>query len=531
MSTLKFADTHNMVAFLEKPTESKGFEQIVDFLSAYTLRYDLIVNPTIYDSYIKQFWSIAMSKTINGDAQIHVRVDGKEIIITESSVRKDLRLADGEGVDCLLNSTIFENLELMSPKTTAWNEFSSTMASVIIYLATNQNFNFLKLIFDSMIRNLDNSSGKFLMYPRVEKGFSDRITDLFPCMLVQNLMGEGSAIPTDPQYTPTILQSSSSQSQKTQKPRKPKRKNTQVPQSSGSTEHVTDEAVYKKLDDRLVRAVATASSLEAEHDSGGGPRCQEAMRDTIAQTRFENVSKLSNDSLLARGNTLQSNEDRMKLNELMKLCTNLQSKFLDLEKIKTTQTLEITSLKRRVKKLEKKQSLGEDASKQGRKINEIDADEDITLVNDQDDAEMFDVNDLHSEEVSAAGEVNATSIATTVSAATTNEITLAQALVEIKTSKPKAKGVVIQEPSESITTTTTISLKKSQDKGKAIMIEEPTCKRERAQKELEANIALIEEWDDIQEKDDVDYQMAKRLQAEEQQELTDAEKLHCLCNS
>nr|GEW71704.1 xylulose kinase-1 [Tanacetum cinerariifolium] len=408
-----------MVAFLEKPTESEGFEQMVDFLSAHTLRYALTVNPTIYDSYIEQFWSTAMAKTINGDAHIHVWVDGKEIIITESSVRKDLRLADREGVNCLPNSTIFENLELMSSKTTAWNEFSSTMASVIICLATNQKFNFSKLIFDSMIRNLDNSSGKFLMYPR-----------------------------------------------------KPKRKNTRVPQPSGSTKHVTDEAIYKKLDDRLARAANTASSLEAEQDSGGGPRCQEAMRDTIAQTWFENVSKLSNDSLLARGNTLQSNEDRMKLNELMKLCTNLQSKVLDLEKIKTTQTLEITSLKRRVKKLENKQrsrthklkrlykvgltarvdsseddqSLGEDASKQGRKINKIDADEDITLVNDQDDAKMFDVNDLHSEEVSAAGEVNATSIATTVSAATTNEITLAQALVEIKTSKPKAKGVVIQEP-------------------------------------------------------------------------------------
>nr|GFB73256.1 hypothetical protein [Tanacetum cinerariifolium] len=94
---------------------------------------------------------------------------------------------------------------------------------------------------------------------------------------------------------------------------------------------------------------------------------------------------------------------------------------------------------------------------------------------------MFDINDLHGEEVfvekevadkevSAAGEVNADSIATTVSAAatiTTEEITLAQALVEIKTSKPKAKGIVLQELSESTTTTTkTISSKQSQDKGK-----------------------------------------------------------------
>nr|GEW06861.1 reverse transcriptase [Tanacetum cinerariifolium] len=418
------------------------------------------------------FWSTSIAKAINGESQIHAWVDGKEIIITESSVRRDLRLADMEGVDCLPNSTIFENLELTGPKTTAWNEFSSTMTSVIICLATNQKFNFSKLIFNSMIRNLDNASGKFLMYRRVGKGFSGRITDLFLSLQVQNLMGEDSAIPTDPQHTPTILQPTSSQPKKTQKPRKPKRKKTQVPQPSGSIEHVADEVVYKELDDRLVRAATAASSLQAEHNSsnidntqskatpnessspgttlGGGPRCQEAIKDTIAQTRFANVSKLSKDSLLAR------------------------------EKTNTTQELKITSLKRRVKKLEKKQrsrthklkilykvglttrmdsseddrSLDENASKQGRKIHDIDADEDITLVNDKDDSKMFDVNDLHGEdvfvekevaekEISAVSEVNAASIVTTVSAAatiTTNEITLAQALVEIKTSKPKAKG-------------------------------------------------------------------------------------------
>nr|GEY05567.1 putative ribonuclease H-like domain-containing protein [Tanacetum cinerariifolium] len=386
---------------------------------------------------VEYFWSTAMAKTINGESQIQVKVHGKEIIITELFVRRDLRLADEVGVDCLPNSTIFENLKFLGPKTTTWNEFSSTMASAIICLATNQKFNFSKFIFDSMIRNLDNVSCKFLMYPRVGKGFSCRITNLFPCMLVQNLMGKGSALTTDPQYTPTILQPSSSQHQKTQKPRKPKRNNTQVPQPCSSTKHVIDKAVYKELDDKLVRAAITSSSLKAEHDignidktqskatpneassprttSGGGLRCQDTMGDIIAQTRFENVSKLSNDSLLTRGNKLRSDGDRMQLNELMELCTNLQSK--------------------------------------GRKINDIDVDEDITLVNDQDDAEIFDVNDLHGEtvivekevadkKVSAAGEVNVASIATTISAATTittKEITLAQAL-------DKGKGITVEEP-------------------------------------------------------------------------------------
>ncbi|GKE69310.1 hypothetical protein Tco_1527382, partial [Tanacetum coccineum] len=450
MANLKFADTHNMVMFLSKPAESEGFEQIVDFLNANPIRYALTINHTIYTSCIEQLWAIVKAKTVNGE---------------RSSTE------DAEGIDCLPNATIFEQLALMgyehvsqkltfykaffspqwkflihtvlqclSPKTIAWNEFSSTMASAIICLATNLKFNFSEFIFESMVKNLDNV-GKFLMYlrfvqvfldkqlegmsnhnriyvtpshtkkifgnmRRVGKGFSGRETPLFPTMVVHNQeeMGECSAIPTEPHHTPTFIQPSTFQPQKKQKPKKPKRKDTHIPQSSGPTKHVANEDVYKKLDDSLVRDAITASSLESEQDSGGGPRCQETIGDTIAQNRFENVSKLSNDPLLARGNTLQSGEDSLKLNELMELCTNLQTRVLALEKTKTTQQIEIDSLKKRVKKFEKgersrtyklkrlykvgqttrvessdEESLHEDASKQGRKIDDIDADETITL--------------------------------------------------------------------------------------------------------------------------------------------------------
>ncbi|GJW34320.1 retrovirus-related pol polyprotein from transposon TNT 1-94 [Tanacetum coccineum] len=97
MAALKFADTHNMVAFLEKPTESAGFEEIVDFLNAHFIRYALTHNPTIYVSCIDQFWSTAKTKTINKETHIHALVDGKKIVITKSSVRRDLQLADEEG--------------------------------------------------------------------------------------------------------------------------------------------------------------------------------------------------------------------------------------------------------------------------------------------------------------------------------------------------------------------------------------------------------------------------------------------------
>ncbi|GJY25053.1 hypothetical protein Tco_0399779 [Tanacetum coccineum] len=269
MADLKFDDTHNLVAFLSKPAESEGFEQNVDFMNANPINYTLTVNPTIYTSCIEQFWATAKAKTINGEVQLQALVDGKKVIITESTIRIDLQLEDGEGTDCLPNATIFEELtrigydklsykltfykafffpqwkflihtilQCLSAKTTAWNEFNSTMASAIICLATNQKFNFLKYIFESMVRNVENVSGKFLMYPRFVqvfvnqqvgdmsnykrinvtpshtkkifgnmkregKCFSRRVTPLFPTMMVQaqEEIGEGSANPTDPYHT------------------------------------------------------------------------------------------------------------------------------------------------------------------------------------------------------------------------------------------------------------------------------------------------------------------------------------------
>ncbi|GJY12576.1 putative ribonuclease H-like domain-containing protein [Tanacetum coccineum] len=194
--------------------ECEGFEQIVDFLNAHAVKHALTVNPTIYTYCIEQFWATVKVKTVNGEVQLQALVDGKKIIITESNVGRDLQLEDAEGVDCLPNASIFEQLTLISSNITAWNEFSSTMTSAIICLATNQKFNFSKYIFESMVKNLDNI-GKFLMYPRS---------------------------------------------------RRPKRKDTEVPQPSGPITNVADEAVNDEMDDSLVRAATTATSLDAEHD-------------------------------------------------------------------------------------------------------------------------------------------------------------------------------------------------------------------------------------------------------------------------
>nr|GEZ99144.1 hypothetical protein [Tanacetum cinerariifolium] len=231
------------------------------------------------------------------------------------------------------------------------------------------------------------------------------------------------------------------------------------------------------------------------------------MGDTIAQTRFENVSKLFNDSLLTRGNTLQSGEDRMKLNELMNLCTNLQTKILDLENTKTTQANKIASLKRRVKKLKRRNRSRTHKLKRFYKVGLT------SRVESSDDEASLGGKEVFVEQKVVADKQEI------------NEVTLAKALAELKSLKPKAKGVVIQEPSE--TTTTTIPKQQSHDKGKGILVEEPVkpkkkdqirldeeaalrlqakfdeeqrLAREKTQQELEANIDLIETWDDVQAK-------------------------------
>ncbi|GJU06433.1 hypothetical protein Tco_1122863 [Tanacetum coccineum] len=168
-----------MVAFLTKTEGNDDFADIVDFLNASSIRYSLTINPTVYVSYIKQFWSTAKTKTANNETQIYAKVAGKSVVVTESSVRSDLQFNDEDGATCLTNVEIFENLALMgyerdsdklsfekalfsphwkylihtilhclSSKSTAWNEFSTNVASAVICLAKGQKFNFSKLIFD-----------------------------------------------------------------------------------------------------------------------------------------------------------------------------------------------------------------------------------------------------------------------------------------------------------------------------------------------------------------------------------------------
>ncbi|GJW27954.1 hypothetical protein Tco_0044829 [Tanacetum coccineum] len=156
MANMDFCDKHNMVAFLQKPTGSEEFHQIVDFLAGSHIRYALTANPTIYVSLIEHFWQTTIVETVNdGEQQITVTVDRQTIDITKASVRRHLQLADADGISSLPNTEIFEQLTLMGPKKTSWEQFSSNNATAIICLATNRTFKFSKLIFDGMVKNVD----------------------------------------------------------------------------------------------------------------------------------------------------------------------------------------------------------------------------------------------------------------------------------------------------------------------------------------------------------------------------------------
>nr|GEY45858.1 hypothetical protein [Tanacetum cinerariifolium] len=215
----------------------------------------------------------------------------------------------------------------------------------------------------------------------------------------------------------------------------------------------------------------------------GLPRCQDTMGDTSAHTRYERVSTMSSDSLLAGVNTPQKDE---------------------LKWTKTAQQTKIASLERRVKKLEKKhrsrthkhkrlykvsltakvisssndEALNkEDTSKQGR-IYEINADEDIALVSTHDDVSTQDniiqdegIEDVGEEEVvklvtpakmiigaivdsvqvtTAIANIPVSAAETIVTTAPTITGESTKINVEV-TQAPKRKGVMIQEPEETTT--------------------------------------------------------------------------------
>nr|GEX04249.1 hypothetical protein [Tanacetum cinerariifolium] len=113
MARLAFYDYHNMITILEKYEHNVDFHQIVDFVEASHLRHTLTINPTVYVSHIRQFWSTARIKTTDEGTKILATVDSKPRTISESSIRRNLKLKDEAGISSLPDAELFENLTPM----------------------------------------------------------------------------------------------------------------------------------------------------------------------------------------------------------------------------------------------------------------------------------------------------------------------------------------------------------------------------------------------------------------------------------
>nr|GEW11732.1 hypothetical protein [Tanacetum cinerariifolium] len=364
MANLNFIDQHNMVAYLKRTDGNAKIHQIMDFLTTSPIHYAL--------------------------TQIHATVDGKKMVISESSVRSDLHFNDEDGITCLLNDAIFENLALMgyervstkltfqkvyfspqwkyliytilhclSLKSIAWNEFSTNLASTVICLA---------------------------------KGEDDRVVRATT--------------------TATSLEA------------KQESGNIHKTQSTATLNEPTPQ--------RTSSEVNTSGSREDNMEN------QDDLMDIIPPTPY--------DSPLSGGHTPRSDDGRPNINELMAICTQLLNRVLAMEQSKTAQDLVIAKLQKKVKRLEKKQmartpgmnlfKIGtsrkksldkENVSKQGRNLK--------TRIKEGDD-----INDLVEEAtenvkgdtINAVGAVNTAT--TKVSAASASVTT---AGVSISTAKPR----------------------------------------------------------------------------------------------
>nr|GFA73076.1 hypothetical protein [Tanacetum cinerariifolium] len=233
-----------MVAILEKGEFNTDFHPMVDFIAASPLRIE----------------------TTDEGIHILATVDGIQRTMDESSLRRNFKLRDEDGIVSIPDTELFKNLTLMgynisqnqkltfqkgqfsyqwkylihtimqclSLKSIGFNEFSSSIATALVCLATSRTYNFSKMIFDDMVKNVNNKVSKFLMYPRFltkclrmsqfihiththqyvvpfhtkklfttlrvnSPSFSRRIVPLFDTMLVHQ--GEGSRIPSEPHHT------------------------------------------------------------------------------------------------------------------------------------------------------------------------------------------------------------------------------------------------------------------------------------------------------------------------------------------
>ncbi|GJV37213.1 hypothetical protein Tco_1409690 [Tanacetum coccineum] len=247
------------------------------------------------------------------------------------------------------------------------------------------------------------------------------------------------------------------------------RKANEISQSSRPTTLVEDKTVHEERGDNVEKAATTATSLDAEQGSGGSPRCQEAMGDTIAQTRSERVltwrMKKDAPSFMKFKKFKEESQEDEKIKKIQELYTlqeegiQIQDRFFSLKRVRGCTDSVITAT------------------------------------------------------------APIATVGFTVSTA------------EPKASKTTTRPIVPPQQRPIVPPQQQLDPK---DKGKGIMQEpeKPVKVKGKDQIEYDAdmasNAALIEEWDTIEARIDVDAQLAKRLQAKEREQMHVKERARLL---
>nr|GEV41582.1 hypothetical protein [Tanacetum cinerariifolium] len=522
MTTPTFAKTYNLIAYLAKPAESEGFEQIIDFLNGSSVRYALTGSPTFHTSCIKQFWSTAKVKTVNDEVRVQALIDAKRVNIKESSICRTLKLDDEEGTSCLANDEIFTGLadmgyEKISDKLTFYKSFFSplwnTMASAIICLATNHKFNLSRYILLSLVKNIE-AGVPFYMFPR------------FVQLIVDHQLGDMSHhqdIYDNPSLTKKVFANMNRIGTSFSGVITPLFENMLVPAA---------EKVGQAQNDVSIPTKPSTSKPHKKHKSKK-QQPKAPMVPFLESSPEHTIPSPSNNPIP------NPDKDSLKFQELIDLCTRLFNKVLYLESevidIKSSFTDKVEKLEDRVHKLEEENRIlkekpfkfakintdalvedKEESFKQGRMTSYMDEDVEVNL--EESRVKAYNLDLQHSEKVLSMQDINeeepakveevlkvATAAKFITEVVTIAEPTTTGAQVPKASAPRRRRVVVIQDPEETAASIIVHTEVQSKDKGKGILIEEPKPLKGQAQieqdeaftRQLEAELNANINWNDF----------------------------------
>nr|GEW05953.1 hypothetical protein [Tanacetum cinerariifolium] len=365
-----YLDSDYAGASLDRKFTTRGCQ----FLGCILISWQCKKQTVVATSSIEAEYVAAASCCVNDVTRLQALVDKKKVVVTEAAIREVLYLDDAEGVDCLPNEEIFAELarmgyekpstkltfykaffssqwkflihtilQCMSAKRTLWNEFSSSMASAIICLSSGRKFNFSKYIFDSLVQNVD-STTKFYMYPR------------FLQLIIRKQVGDLLTHTT--KYTsPTLIHKVFANIRRVGKGFF----GVETPLFKGM---LVDQEVDEEGDaDEHVKKVNTGDAAQGDDSAAHGE--VPAVQPPSPQHKHPPQPQQAADFPMSL------------LQEAIDACAALTRRVEHLEYDKVAQALEITKLKRRVKKLEKRNN--------GRMIAEMDQDDAIVLKDDKEE--------------------------------------------------------------------------------------------------------------------------------------------------